>query len=388
MPLKILIIQGGVNKKLPSGEQTVILNESIYLSKENNVNIEYIEKETSFFGRLTGLIWSFSNYKKVKKFIEKYKPNIVHFHTVVPYLSLSVFFAAKQKNIKVVQTLHNGRWICVEGGFVRKGKYCKKCVGNIGFYGAMHGCNNGVFASTLLVINNIVFRYLQKKYKLVDKFIAISDFIREKHIKTGFYGKSLIVNNNGIDNLLIKKIIKTKNVKPKTSEVVFAGKVSYAKGVEILKYVISKAKYQKFHIIGDGPNLNELKKFTKNNNYNKVKFWGKQNYQNTLKIISEATCVIVPSQMGEPFGLVAVEAMALGVPVVSSNRGELKNLVSQGGGMVVNARNFDQFKKSIDMYIENPNKAKLMGLKGLKFVKKNLLMKSKVKILTNIYKSL
>ena len=101
-----------------------------------------------------------------------------------------------------------------------------------------------------------------------------------------------------------------------------------------------------------------------------------------------STCTVVPSQMGEPFGLVAVESMALGVPVVSSNRGELKNIVSQGGGMVVNARNFDQFKKSIDMYVENPNKAKLMGLKGLKFVNKNLLMKSKVKILTNIYKGL
>lgn len=98
MPLKILIIQGGTNKKLPSGEQTQILNEQIYLSKNHIVNVEYIFNKNGFFGKVAGLIWSYSNYRKVIKFIEKYKPNIIHFHTVVPYLSLSVFFAAKKKN--------------------------------------------------------------------------------------------------------------------------------------------------------------------------------------------------------------------------------------------------------------------------------------------------
>ena len=97
MPLNILIIQGGSNKKLPSGEQTVIQNEFTHLSKDNVVNVEYIDHRKNFFEKLISLIWSFTNYKKVTEFIEKYKPDIIHFHTVVPYLSLSVFFAAKKK---------------------------------------------------------------------------------------------------------------------------------------------------------------------------------------------------------------------------------------------------------------------------------------------------
>ena len=197
--MNILIIQGGANKKLPSGEQTVILNDYNYLSKNNIVHLEYINNGTGIFGKLSGLIWSFANYRKVIKFIDKYNPNIIHFHNVVPYLSLSVFFAAKRKNIKIVQTLHNGRWICVEGAFVKKGKYCKKCIGNNGFFGAIHGCKHGKLVSILLVINNLVFRYLQRNYKLIDKFIAVSDFIKDKHIQTGFNEKDLKVNNNGID---------------------------------------------------------------------------------------------------------------------------------------------------------------------------------------------
>jgi glycosyltransferase involved in cell wall biosynthesis len=388
MSLNILIIQGGSNIKLPSGEQTVILNESTYLAKDNVVNVEYIDNGIGIFGKLSGLIWSFANYRKVIKFIDKYNPNIIHFHTVVPYLSLSVFFAAKRKNIKVVQTLHNGRWICVEGGFVRKGKYCEKCIGNSGLFGAIYGCQNGRLVSVLLVMTNLIFRYLQRNYKLVDKFIPVSDFIKKKHIQSGFSKRDLKVNNNGIDIELIEKIKNSNNIKVKPAGIVFAGRVSEAKGVAVLKYIMPIAKHHTFHIIGDGPELNELKKFSIMNGHTKVIFWGKQDYEDTLKIMSGAACTIVPSQMGEPFGLVAVESMALGVPVVSSNMGELDNLVSRGGGTVVNAREFGQFEKSIEMYLKNHDKAKLAGIKGREYVSQNLSSQSRVEALINIYKGL
>ena len=119
--MNIIIIQGGVDPNLPSGEKTVILSEQEYLSKNHNVTVEYIEREKSLLGKLTGLIWSFSNYFKVIKLIEKHNPDIIHFHTIVPYLSLSVLYAAKnEKKVKTVQTLHNGRWLCIEGGYFRK----------------------------------------------------------------------------------------------------------------------------------------------------------------------------------------------------------------------------------------------------------------------------
>ena len=284
--------------------------------------------------------------------------------------------------------MHNGRWICVEGGFVRKGKYCEKCIGNMGFFGIFHGCQNGILASFLLVVNNLFFRFLQKHYKLVDKFIAVSDFIKKKHIQTGFIDKDLKVNNNGINIDLIEKIKNSQSKQAYSSEMVFAGRVSDAKGAEVLKYIMSTMKHIKFHIIGDGPKLNELKKFSQIYNCNNVIFWGKQEYEKTLRIISGAACTIVPSQMGEPFGLVAAESMALGVPVVSSNMGELNNLVSNGGGTVVEARKFKEFKESIEEYLENHNKAKLAKKRGQEYVAKNLSIHSRVEVLTNIYKGL
>lgn len=388
MSLKILIIQGGLNKNLPSGEEIVINNEYNYLSKNNIVNVEYIDSGRSTLDKLAGLIWSFENYRKVKNLIDKHKPNVIHFHTIVPYLSLSVIFAAKRKNVKIFQTLHNGRWICVEGGFVRKGKYCEKCIGNTGFSGVIHGCQNGFFPSILLYFNNLIFRYLQKKYNLIHKFISVSEFIKKKHIQTGFSEKVLKVNSNGIDLQKIENIKSTIGSKNLRSGIVFAGRVSKAKGSDVLKYLISKFKFETFHIIGEGSDLNELQQFCLSNNYNKVIFWGKLDYEKTLRIISSAECTVVPSQLGEAFGLVAAESMALGVPVVSSKIGELENLVTLGGGTVVNPKEFDEFKKAIELYLKNHNKAKLSAKKGYEYVTKNLSIENSVERLTKIYEGL
>ena len=78
-----------------------------------------------------------------------------------------------------------------------------------------------------------------------------------------------------------------------------------------------------------------------------------------MKIIKSSECTVVPSQLGEAFGLVAAESMALGVPVIASNSGELNNIVNKGGGIVVDARDFDQFKKSIELILKDKKKSEL-----------------------------
>lgn len=50
----------------------------------------------------------------------------------------------------------------------------------------------------------------------------------------------------------------------------------------------------------------------------------------TIRLLLEARCLIMPIQWEEPFGMVMVEAMATGTPVVALNRGAVPELVRHG----------------------------------------------------------
>ena len=104
-------------------------------------------------------MWSPYNYKIVKSAIHTHKPDIVHFHTVVPYLSFSVIAASYIMGVPIVQTLHNGRWLCLEGGYFRNNTFCDDCVGTYGWLGVKRGCGHGQLISFFLFLNNFLIYY-------------------------------------------------------------------------------------------------------------------------------------------------------------------------------------------------------------------------------------
>ena len=138
--MKVLIIQSRSNSNLVSGEDVVINNDIEFLEKAGiQVFYKQIKIPVSGWGSIIkkffGLIWSPYNYKIVKSAIHTHKPDIVHFHTVVPYLSFSAIAASYIMGSPIVQTLHNGRWLCLEGGYFRNNTFCDDCVGTYGWLG-------------------------------------------------------------------------------------------------------------------------------------------------------------------------------------------------------------------------------------------------------------
>lgn len=84
----------------------------------------------------------------------------------------------------------------------------------------------------------------------------------------------------------------------------------------------------KLLLIGEGPDLTKVWKWLKANHLeNDAFFLGKQN--EVADILSQADLMILPSEK-ESFGLVALEAMASGVPVIASNAGGIPEVVAHG----------------------------------------------------------
>lgn len=81
-----------------------------------------------------------------------------------------------------------------------------------------------------------------------------------------------------------------------------------------------------------------------------------------------ADICVVPSHY-EPFGLVAIEAMASGTPVVASDVGGLQfTVVSQQTGILAPPKDVDAFAQAIDLILENPQWRDDLGINARKRV--------------------
>jgi len=116
------------------GEDTVFQAETALLRSRGHEVIEYLEfnkKIESMNKAFVALqtVWSQLSYRKMKQFLRKTRPDVVHFHNTFPLISPSAYYACQDLGIPVVQTLDNQRLICPATSFYRDGKLCLDCLG-------------------------------------------------------------------------------------------------------------------------------------------------------------------------------------------------------------------------------------------------------------------
>ncbi len=152
---------------------------------------------------------------------------------------------------------------------------------------------------------------------------------------------------NGYDESLFKQVKLSKEAILKEFDVIdqgdcivsFAGKLTHFKGVDVL---LKAAKhYEKSScgkvttlIAGNGELYGELMRMKEELNLERVHFLGHVNQDTLVKMYNIADVSVVPSRT-EPFGLVAIEALACGTPVVGTNQGGLPDFIDHRVGRLV-----------------------------------------------------
>lgn len=376
--MRVLIIHNSGRKELPSGELAVVNNEvealrnkgvTVHLHVVNNDSLRLLFPFKAIIAGLNSF-WSYSSFCRTKELIDTYRPDIVHFHGVLPLLTPSAFHACKKKGVPVVQTLHNFRWVCVEGGLFRNNHYCEICIGNTGWRGVLYGCSKGSrLISFPLWLVNLFYRKSGLLYSWVDRFIAVSGFVRDKYIEAGFPAKKIQFKYNAAPLFLdCLQPVKASE----RSGVTFVGRIAPAKGTRIIKEIIQNIELP-VNIIGSGPDLTDLKQYCREYDLSHVKFWGQIPHKEVLEIISLSQCVVVPSVCGETFSLVAVEAMACGTPVIASNLGGVVELINKSrGGITVDADEPGAFVEAIYELTKHPERIEQMGLAGRRYTGNSL----------------
>ena len=149
-------------------------------------------------------------------------------------------------------------------------------------------------------------------------------------------------------------------------KVVYVGRISKEKSLDRLLGVFDKLELQderaRLVVIGDGPQRTELmKRYGNSVSAGRVVFTGIQTGEELAKLYASADLFVSPSET-ETFGNTVAEAQAAGVPVIVSDRGATRELVRDGvTGLVVNARNQDELRYSIEQLLLDPQRRSSMS---------------------------
>lgn len=283
-------------------------NEEIHLFKTLGPNIGGLR---SLFFLITGTI-------KLIKIIRKYNIDIIHGHYLFP-AGLVAVLAGKFTNKKVYVTSHGSDI----SHLYQKYKFMRP-----------------------------ILRYVMEN---VDIILVVSESLEKEILKLNIpeISEKIRIHWNNVDMNKFKPNndydFKNKLKIPMNQKIIlYIGNLIDKKNVDIL----IKAKKQlkiptTLIIVGNGPCLNDLKNMaTDDIKKGDIIFTGARN--DIEKIIPSADLLVLPSS-SESFGLVLLEALACEKPVIGTNIGGIREIITENVGILVEPHNVNELTKAITL---------------------------------------
>ena len=239
------------------------------------------------------------------------------------------------------------------------------------------------------IINNLSIRVIRWITKFVlffaDLIHVISTFTRKQVISIGVNANKIKVYSLGPNNDVVdkKEVILKKTAKKVGSnnkkEILFVGRIVKRKGVryliDSLPIVLQKYPETLLKIVGAGLELSKLQDIVKEKKIDKfVRFSGPiSNYELAL-CYNSCDVFVLPSIIDETgdtegLGLVLLEALFYGKPIVGSNVGGIPDIISDGiTGLLVNQKDPVSLAKSIVKIFTNSSFSKKLIMEGQKLL--------------------
>lgn len=226
--------------------------------------------------------------------------------------------------------------------------------------------------------------------ELMDKkfghFIAISEYIKNKFLENSLIeDKRVFVLKNGIDinkmqSKLSKKEARAKlNLDNKDKIILYVGRIVKEKGIKELILAFDKIKIEnkKLLIIGSS-NFGKITKTTFEVEIENLLSQNKSiihlgfiHNDQLFKYYKAADVVVMPSTCQEAAGLVAIESLASGTPLIATCSGGLPEYVSSEEAILlkINKNLVDNIAKSVTYLCSDEEQAKILSGKGKTKVK-------------------
>jgi glycogen(starch) synthase len=268
----------------------------------------------------------FTNYRRMKKWIREFKPEFIYLWNLERISPVPIIAAVKKSGIPFVIHLMD-YWL-------RDNRLPDELVSTM--FGPMLKWVKPIVWQARGVLRRIIDPYVME-----NSMIAMSETVKREYVRDGFLPERIQVIYHGtrVDSKCDAEESFNKQGERKLFRILFAGALIRTKGVDTLILALSGLVHLKgvrdihLDIVGQGGQeyVKKLHCLARQHQLDGfINFLGFVSREKLLTKYQEYDVFVLPTKREEPFGIVIVEAMASGVPVIASDIGGPAEIITNG----------------------------------------------------------
>ena len=282
---------------------------------------------------------------------------IYHVHGWSKILSPSIFRALKSVRHRTVLHAHDYFLACPNGGFAnyRSHEVCRlrpmtmQCLTT---QCDKRGYHEKIWRSA----RHMLREHFYTTRDMPANIVIVHERMREYFARAQMNGEFIDTIRNPVESFLKDPAAPWRN-----RAFFFIGRLEPEKGFDDAARAARLANAT-LHVIGDGAGRSMLEK-----SYPEVTLHGWQDRDQIRSIVGDARAVVVSSRVPEPFGLVALEAVSSGIPVVMPDSALLaREIASRGCGMAFRAGDIESFSDALRIMATDDELVRKMSVRCLR----------------------
>jgi len=237
--------------------------------------------------------------------------------------------------------------------------------------------------------------YIYQVLKSARRVVVVSSILK-RLITNNFFGldNKIQIIPNGVPIVKFSKNMSGMMDKYKDKKIILSvgyliERKAHAYVLEALPTIVKRHPNIIYLIVGNGVEEERLKNQAKHLNIEHyVEFLGQMSHLTAMYLMSICNVFVLPS-WNEAFGVVYIEAMAHGKPVIACRGEGIEDVVTDGEtGLLVKPKNVESLVEAIDFLLSNPDECKAMGERARELVLKNYTWQKNAKKTLEIYHEL
>jgi glycosyltransferase involved in cell wall biosynthesis len=351
--MRVLLLH---NRYRSTGGEERAVGETAELLSRRGHHVEVLERSSSESRRLRAagsMLAGGVDPDEVTAAVRRLGAEVVHAHNLHPLFGWRALAAAREAGARTVLHLHNFRLFCAIGVAYRDGAVCHRCRGRDTRPGLRLRCRGSlaeaaVYAAGLANQQPRLFRHS-------DAFIALSEAhaatLRELGLPPG--------NTTVLPNFVPSTRFAARSAAGEGRHALVAGRLVEEKGYDTA-VLAARAAGVPLVVAGAGPDEQRLRQLAAGG---PIRFTGWVSQTALAELIAGAAVVLAPSRSEEACPYAVLDALAAGIPVLTSDLGGLPELV--GADAAIDPRDTRAWTGELRALWEDPRRRAELGAAAL-----------------------